>query len=104
MTKWVVEKGLLEKGHYWYKLKQEQRTVVGNDKVKWCWNFEYQMRKETTAQRPDVPIECTDRKLIQIIDMVCPRNQNINGKFQEKTEDSVIGLWDQREDTRIPCH
>ena len=49
MTKWAVEKGLLEKGHYWYKLKWEQRTVVENDKVKWCWNFEY-WTKEATAQ------------------------------------------------------
>ena len=80
------EPGLLEKGQYWCKLKSEQGTVffIENDKIKLCWDFEYRMRKETTARRPDVTIEYKDRKLIQIIDMAGSSDQNINEKVKEK--------------------
>ena len=46
------------------QVKWEQGAVIENYKVKLCWNFEYQMRKEITAQRPDVTIEYNDCKTI----------------------------------------
>ena len=55
--------------------------------VKLCWDFEYWMRKETTtALRPDATVEYKDRELIQIIDMACPSDQNINEKVKEKPQ------------------
>ena len=44
------------------------------------------MRKKTTARRLDVKIEYKDRKLIQIIDMACPSDRNINKKKGKITE------------------
>ena len=76
----------MEKGHCWYELKSEQGTVIENDKVKLCWDFEYWKRKETTARRPDVTIESKNRKLIQIIDVDCSSDQNINEKVTEKLQ------------------
>ena len=78
-----VEKELLESGQCWYKLKWEHGTVIENDKVKLYWHFEYQMRKNKTARRPDVTIMYKNCKLIQITDMACPSDQNINEKLQK---------------------
>ena len=57
------------------------------DNVKLCWDFEYRMIiKETTAWRPVVMIEYKKSKLIQIIDIACPSDQNINKKFKGKLQ------------------
>ena len=76
----TVEKGLLEEDLYWQKPKWKQDTDIEIKQVKMCGDFEYKIRKETTARRPDVTIKCTERKLIQIIDMACTSNRNINKK------------------------
>ena len=44
-------------------------------------DFEYRMRNETTAQRPDVTIEYKNCKLIQTIDMACSSERNVNIYF-----------------------
>ena len=43
----VVEKEMLKKDQYWYNLKWELETVIENNQVKLCRNFEYQIRTET---------------------------------------------------------
>ena len=50
------------------------RNGYKNDKIMLCWKFEYRVRKETTAWRPDVTIEYEDHRLIQI---------NINEKVKK---------------------
>ena len=42
------------------------------------------MRKETTTGRPVVTIEYKNRKLIQIIDMACPSDKNIDEKINRE--------------------
>ena len=41
----------------WYKVKWVQGAVLENEHVKMSWDFEYNMRKESTARRPDVTIK-----------------------------------------------
>jgi len=86
MTAWAIENKLLEEDQCWYKQKWEKGMVMENDAVKMAWDFEYHMRKETTARRPDVTIEYKEQKLIQVIDMACPSDKNISDKVQEKLQ------------------
>ena len=50
------------------------------------WDFEYQMRKTTTARRPDLILEDNKEKKIFIIDMACPNESNIAKKRREKLD------------------
>ena len=86
MTTWAVDNGLLQKGQCWCQLKWGPEMVIKNEKVKLCWNFKYWLKKETTAWTPDVIIWYKDRKLTQIIDMVCPSDKNIKEKIKEKLQ------------------
>ena len=42
------------------------------------------MRRETTARRPDLVLEDADSKRIWIVDMACPKDENVVEKFTEK--------------------
>ena len=50
------------------------------------WDFEYQIRKEYTARRSDVTMEYKDQKRIQLVDMACPSEKNVNEKMNEKRQ------------------
>ena len=41
-----------------------------------CWDFEFTMRKTTSARRPDVMIENDEEKKLWIVDMACPYEKN----------------------------
>jgi len=86
MTAWCKEHDLMAEDQPWYKVKWDQGAVMENEKVKMAWDFEYHMRKETTARRPDVTIEYKEQKLIQLIDMACPSETNVQDTFREKRE------------------
>ena len=40
-----------------------QEAVLESEHVTMSWDFEYNMRKESTARRPDVTIEYKERKV-----------------------------------------
>lgn len=86
LVNWAKEKGLLSASEIWYKVKWDQGAVLENSEVKLCWDFEYKMRKETTARRPDATLEYKDKKLIQLVDMACPAEANIEKKISEKIQ------------------
>ena len=86
MAAWCKEQDLMAEDEPWYKVKWNQGTVMENERVKMAWDFEYQMRKESTARRPDVTIEYRDQKVIQLIDMACPSENNIHEKTNEKRQ------------------
>ena len=44
------------------------------------------MRNESTAIRPDVTIKCKERKVIHVVDMVCPNEKNVLEKNKEKRQ------------------
>jgi hypothetical protein len=86
LVTWAKEKGLLPPDNIWYKMKWDKGAVLENSEVKMCWDFEYKMRKETTARRPDATLEYKNRKLIQLVDMACPAEANIDKKISEKLQ------------------
>ena len=54
--------------------------------MKISWDFEYNMRKESTARRPDVTIEYKERKVIHSVDMTCPSEKYVLEKNKEKRQ------------------
>ena len=58
--------------------------MLENDKAKLVWDFEFHLRKTTTARRPDLILELKIDKKIWICDMECPQQNNIGAKSAEK--------------------
>ena len=84
MVAWRNENELMEQNQAWYKVKWGQGAVLKNGHVKISWDFEYNMRRESTARRPDVTIEYKKRKVIHLIDMACPSEKNVLEKNKKK--------------------
>ena len=59
--------------------------MLENNKAKLVWDFEFHLRKTTTARRPDLILELKIDKRIWICDMACPQQENIGAKGAEKT-------------------
>ena len=52
--------------------------------MKLVWDFEFHLRKTTTARRLDLILELKTDKKIWICDMACPQQKNIGTKRTEK--------------------
>ncbi len=50
---WAKEYELVGEDVIWYKEWWERGTVIENNKGKLVWDFEFHLRKTTTARRPD---------------------------------------------------
>ena len=74
---WAKEYELVSKDTVWYNERWERGTVMENDKGKLVWDFEFHLRKTTTARRPDLILEDKEKKKIWICDMACPQQRNI---------------------------
>ena len=61
----------------WYQQKWDRGTVLEKNKAKLVWDFEFHLRKTTTARRPDLILELKIDKKIWICDMMCPQQSNI---------------------------
>ena len=59
--------------------------MLENDKAKQELDFEFHLRKTTTARRPDLILEHKIDKKIWICDMACSQQNNIGAKRAEKT-------------------
>ena len=81
---WAKEYELVSKGTIWYSERWEQGTVMENDKGKLVWDFEFHLRKTTTAKRPDLILKDKEKKKIWICDMACPQQRNIQAKRLDK--------------------
>ena len=68
----------------WYEQRWDRGTVFENHKAKLVWDFEFHLRKTTTARRPDLILELKEDKKIWICDMACPQQNNIETKRIEK--------------------
>ena len=84
MTVWCKEQGLIPQDELWYKVKQDQGAVLENESVKMSMYYGYHMRKETHTRRPDATIEYKEKKLIRLVEMSCPSENNIHDKMTEK--------------------
>ena len=81
---WAKLYGLVGEDTVWYQQKWTRGTTFENDKVKLIWDFEYNLRKTTTARRPELVLENKTDKIIWICDMACPQTINIERKRIEK--------------------
>ena len=93
----------------WCKERWERGAVFGNDKGKLVWNFEFNLRKTTTARRSDLILEDKEKKKIWICDMACPRQCKIETKRIEKLtkyRQLAFEMRERRPDyvvTVVPC-
>ena len=81
---WAKEYELVGEDVIWYKEWWERGTVIENNKGKLVWDFEFHLRKTTTARRLDLILEDKEKKKIWICDMACPQQRNIDTKRLEK--------------------
>ena len=82
---WAKQQELVGQESIWCKQRWDRGTVLKNDKVTLVWDFEFHLRKTTTARRPDLMIlELKSDKKIWICDMACPQQNNIGKKRTEK--------------------
>ena len=81
---WAKEYKLAGDEMVWYKERWERGAVFENDKGKLVWDFDFNLRKTTTARRPDLILEDKEKKMIWICDMACPQQHNIETKSIEK--------------------
>ena len=73
--------GLLEESTVWYKITWQKGTTLENQRKKLIWDFEYCMRKTTSARRPDLTLEDLQERKIWLIDKT---ESNIEDKLREK--------------------
>ncbi len=66
---WANEYELVGEDVIWYKEWWERGTVIENNKGKLVWDFEFHLRKTTTARRPDLILEDKEKKKIWICDL-----------------------------------
>ena len=88
-----------------YKERWKRGTVLENGKAKLIWDFEFHLRKTTTARRPDLILEDKKEKCIWICDIACPQQHNLETKRAEKLtkyQQLAFEMRDRRPGTVIP--
>ena len=81
-------------------------TVIEKDGKKLIWDFEFKMRKKTTARRPDLILEDNERKKIWILDMACPMEINLDEKKKEKVnkyQQLMFEIRERRKGYKVIC-
>ena len=83
-VKWAIENRLIPEDTKWYNIKWERGQVIESNGKKLLWDWEYRMRINCIARRPDLTLEDKDKKLIMLIDMACLNEANKEAKRDEK--------------------
>ena len=60
---WAKEYGLVGDDIVWYKERWKRGTVLENKRGKLVWDFEFHLRKTTTARKPDLTLSNETRRL-----------------------------------------
>ena len=97
-------KSLLLSNSVWYKQKQSKGTVLEKNGKKICWDFEFAMRKTTSARKQDVMIENDEEKKLWIVDIACPNEKNIGEKHHKtitKYQRLAFKMREKRLDYRV---
>ena len=68
-----------------YQQQWDRGMVLERVKAKLVWDFEFHLRKTTTARRPYLIMELRIDKKISICNMACTQQSNIGAKRDEKT-------------------
>ena len=82
-VKWATENGLLFKDTKWYTTRWERGKVIEKDRKKLFWDWEYPMRTDFIAHRPNLTLKDKSKKTILLIDMACPNENNKIAKRDE---------------------
>ena len=77
-----IQEELLGKNMKCYKERWNEGTVIENDECKLCWDFEYDLRKTTSAERPDLTMKYKNK--IFFIDVASPSKSTVDAKHAEK--------------------
>ena len=83
-VQWCNKNRLLPEGTKWYMEKWEKGKVIERGGMKLLWDWEYRMRTNCTARRPDLTLEDNEKNEIYIVDMACPSENNKVNKRLEK--------------------
>ena len=81
-VRWAIESGLIPEGTKLCNVKWEREQAIESNKQKLLWDWEYQMKMNCIAKRPDLVLEDKDKKIL-LIDMACPNEANTEGKRDE---------------------
>ena len=81
---WAKEFNLIDKDMKWYKPKWCRGYVLENNHAKLAWDFEFNLRKRTTPKIPNLTLEDKEKKILCIFGTVCPQENNIVTKQDEK--------------------
>lgn len=103
-VRWAVERGLLPDNTVWYTVRWEKGQVLKGNGFKLCWDFEYRMRKTSSARRPDLTLEDEKERKIWIVDMSCPQEQNIEEATRtklQKYQQLVFEIRERRSGYRV---
>ena len=94
---WAKEKGLLPENTVWYGKRWKKGHVVKGKEFKLYWDFEYKMRKTSTARGPNMTLENVIEKRIWIVDMPCPQEKNIEVVTRTKLKKYQQHMGETRE-------
>ena len=83
-VEWEKKEALREENAVWYKIIWLKGTEPDKQGKKLICDFEYCMRKTTSARRPDLTLEDLDERKIWLVVMACPVESNIEEKLREK--------------------
>jgi hypothetical protein len=103
-VEWCKVEGLLNEETVWYKEKWERGHVLETVDRKFCWDFEYGMSTTSTHRRPDVTLEYKDQKIIYLVDMACPHDNNVSERYiskREKYQQLCFELRERRRGYRV---
>ena len=93
-VEWAKQESLSPSNSVWYKQKWSKGTVLEKNSKKICWDFEFTMRKTTSARRPDVMIENDEEKKLWIVDMACPNEKTSVRSIVKSSQN--ISNWPSR--------
>ena len=71
---WAKEHDLVGQDVVWYKERWERGTVLENGKAKLIWDFEFHLRKTTTARRPDLILEDKEENVFEYVTWLAHSN------------------------------
>ena len=83
-VEWLKQEGLTNESTIWYNESWERGMVIENELRRLRWDHEWRTRTATTHRRPDLVLEYVDEKRMVVIDMGCPREENVCVTEMEK--------------------
>ena len=100
----AINNGVLLPDTIWWNENWTKERVIQRNRYKLLWDWKHRMRTTNTARRPDLTLEDKSKKMIYIVDMVCPYESNIHEKRIEKLrkyQQLAFEMRERREQYRV---